>query len=93
MRRAWDSRPGPRPFGLKEGPAPAEPILVVVVIARREGRGRKVTRPPLTGHMTQDPRDPSQWSRDMASMALLSQDVMFWSLWKQAGVGNPHKAV
>lgn len=47
-----------------------------------EGRGRKVTRPPLTGHMTQDPRDPSQWPRDMASMALLSQDVMFWSLWK-----------
>lgn len=93
MRRAWDSRPGPRPFGLKEGPALAELILVVVGTACREGQGRKVTRPPLTGHMTQDPRDPSQWPRDMASMALLSQGVMFWSLWKQAGVGIPHKAV
>ena len=94
MRRAQDSRPGTWPFGPKEGAALAEPILVVVVgTACQEGQGRKVTRPPLTGHMTQDPRDPSQWPRDMASMVLLSQDVMFWSLWKQAGVGNPHKAV
>ena len=60
---------------------PAEPVLVVGT-ACWEGQGRKVTRPPLTGHMTQDPRDPSQWPQDMASMALLSQDVMFWSLWK-----------
>ena len=46
---------------LKEGAALAEPILVVVVgTACQEGQGWKVTRPPLTGHMTQDPRDPSQ---------------------------------
>ena len=39
------------------------------------------------------PWGPLPVATDMASMALLSQDVMFWSLWKQAGVGNPHKAV
>lgn len=43
------------------------------------GQGLKVTLPPSTGHVTQD---PSLWPWDMASMALLSQDMMFWSLWK-----------
>lgn len=27
-----------------------------------EAEGLKVTPPPLTGHMTQDPRDPCQWT-------------------------------
>lgn len=72
--------PGPTAFWTEGGAALAELILVVVGTACREGWGRKVTRPPLTGHDSQDHRDPSQWPRDMASMALLSQGVMFWSL-------------
>lgn len=47
-----------------------------------EGEGLKVTPLPSTRHMTQDPGDASQWPWDMASMVLLSQDVMFRSLWK-----------
>lgn len=54
----------------------------MVQTAHWEGEGLKVMPPPLTGHMTQDARDPSQWLWDMASMALLSQDMMLWSLWK-----------
>lgn len=45
--------------------------------------------PPLTGHMTQDPRDPSQWPRDMASMGSVVTGCDAGSLWKQAGVGSP----
>lgn len=36
--------------------------------------------------LTQDPGDGSQWPRDMASMALLSQDAMFQRL---ETVGRP----
>lgn len=87
-----DSHPGLWPSGLKEGQVPEKPVLVVGT-ACQEGQGRKVTSPPSMGHMTQDPWDPAQWPRDMASMAPLSQDVMFWSLWKLRGGWNPHKAV
>lgn len=68
-------------MGLKERQAQAKPVLVVGT-AYWEGDGLKVTPPPSTGHMTQDPRDRSQWPWDMASVALLSQDMMLWSLWK-----------
>lgn len=63
-------------FWTEGGVAQAKPVLVVET-AHWDGQGRKVTCPPSTGHMTQDPWDPSQWPRDMASMALLSQDMMF----------------
>lgn len=84
----WDSHLGP---WLKEGEAQGKPVLVVET-ACQEGQGRKVTRSLWTGHMTQDLRDPSQWPRDMASMALVSQDVTLWSLWKQCGGrGSPRR--
>lgn len=68
-------------MGLKEMQPQAKSVLMVRT-THWEGKGLKVTPPPSTGHMTQDPGDPSRWTWDMASMALLSQDTMFWSLWK-----------
>lgn len=68
-------------FGAERKGAQTKPVLVRGA-AYWEAEGLKVTPPPLTGHMTQDPRDPCQWTWDMASMALLSQDMMLWSLWK-----------
>jgi hypothetical protein len=48
----------------EEGRGPGKPVLVVEA-AGQESKGQKVTRPPSSGHMTQDPWDPSQCSQDM----------------------------